>query len=65
MLPAKTEIADYCPQREKSGGFQCDRRVDVYALATIPVRPITPAGEAITDRESSSTKHAATQLDVH
>jgi hypothetical protein len=56
-ISPKTNITD-----GKSGGFPSDRRVDVYALATAPVPAITPAGEAIADREKSAMKkHAATQ----
>jgi hypothetical protein len=65
ITPLKEQIIDNCPEREKSGGFQCDRRVDVYSLATVPVHPITPAGEITTDRESSAIKHAAAQPDLH
>jgi hypothetical protein len=62
ILPPKTQISDDCRHPEKSRGFQCDRRVDVYTLATVPVREVMPAGEASADRESSSIRHAATQL---
>jgi hypothetical protein len=58
ILPLKTQTNDDCRQQKKSSGFQCDRSVDVYTLATVPVRPAMPAREVTADGASSSMKQA-------